>query len=702
MPKVTITKSRSGLPTSSGTGSLGTIADNEFAGVGAGFAGDSFNAFAAEQKQEAKLAEDSTYVATTGIMAQKNAQDIVKSKQQQFVDNPKGYADAVFKETSTQFQSLLQRAPSKEARRALESQLGGISRNTLAGAQAWERESTVTTYINSHEDSLNLIENGLLDNPASLDVSLAQHSELLEASKTYLADDPSRLADLERNGQKRIYSSFLQGSIEKNPAAAKAFLDSGEVNNLFDANEVQTFERMIQSKQAANYAAADKAVIAQNNAVKGNIKLGIHKAGSLDDLVALEQQVDEGFESGLFKDVDEYIKYDKLVEARRDAITEGQGAITLVDSILNQGGALDPTDTDNKNAVAEHYAQVQLPLLQNLPPEQVLPKQLEYIDRVGIVPSQIISNVNASLFNGAPQAQVEAADLVTSIINNDPRFLDQFDKDTANYAKKINTLRSSGLNNEEAVKAATTQHFEKNTAPYKARVESFNGNKTRGVEGVRKNFDDDVLDTLFSKEVPATPGMRAEWENLYETFYIDEQMSEEDAREMAYKNLEARWGKTDVVGSGKTWMKYSPEKAYGVKGVSNKWIKDDLNKTLIDNGTTKNGIDNREFSQRLRLAVDPRSSNSKKPSYLLEYKTDNGLFAYVMDGRGNGQPLRWAPDFKQSDIAKRAERARKEKIEELKKLSPKKRALRAKTEAIQRGRVQYAAPASLVATTRKK
>lgn len=648
MPTVTIDRSRAALPTRTGINEAGRVTPDTNAGRGMMELGGTLLKIDAEMRRETKLAEDSTYVANASIQAQQAAYDIQKKKQEEFRNNPEGYAKALFQDTQAVYQQAIDAAPSGEARRALQSQLAGSIRADFSQAAAWERKNTVDTYLTRHRQSTTMLANRIFESPEDAQRVIASHNALTEASTTFL--EPGQAARLKEQDTKELSNAAIRGLIEKDPHLAEDVIKSGQFNKVFEPTQLETFEQMAKRKQVSNDLAADKLFKVEKEKSVNELELSMHFASSLDDVNSIQEKIETGFHDETLS-TKEFIKYSDKLEKIQQRIIGDSADLQMVDASYRQATPLSAVNKKSRGAVDNYYAQIFLPTLQGLNPSEQANKITGFVANTGIVPTPVRSQVEEALSGGSPARQTAAADLAMNIINQNPILTKQFNRDRLNYARKISDGRNAGLSAEEAVEAAKVQVMEKGTEPYKARQKDFKDQK--------KDFDTGEINQWFRDDPNDVPdNMKNDFNRLYQTFYVDQQMSEKAAREMAYKRLLTQWGVSSISGEAR-WMRNAPETVYGVPGQDNEWMKKDLQATVA--GKTDKPVS---------VVQNPATTASDEPDYFVIYEDDDGVIHHVPSSNDPDKPLRWKPSWEASEQFKKVEAERIKREEELRKATP--------------------------------
>ncbi len=662
MPTITIDRSTSRLPSSTGLSPSGTIQLDQTSILG------EVGRVMGEFQAKAQEAEDSTYLATAGVEATKRREAIRTELRQKYADNPKGYAEEFYTRMNEEvYIPIAEAAPSSNSRQATVEYMARFAQNDIVQDTSWEKEATVVNYKASTDEAINVLANSVRENPNSIPEAAAQLEVLLKSSETYL--DPLEVNKYRIEKKKELAKSSIIGTMEKSTGAAKNLLNTGEFDGLFDADEMERFIDAIDRKEASNEAKRNKAIAEQKDKTGSELILAMHRASSPEEISKIGEQLDLALSSGVFS-ASEYVSYANRLDSKQDKIVESENLRNKIILSKEYGVPLDPSNKEDKKAIEQDFEEHFLPSLVDLPEEEVNQRVSGYVGQYGVVPSKLESAIIAGVANGSPEAKVKASQQLKVLIDQNPTVITQFPKTYVDAAYKIANGKLAGLSTEDAVKSAEVQVFEKNTEQYKSREKEF-VNKNNYVKFDYGRFDID------EKEAPA--GMVEDYNAAYRSSFVDRGNSHEEASDLATKMVEANWGYSDL--SGK-WMRSSPEKIYGrtseAMGLGTEWIKKDLERTisravpeinqLVDTGsglkrTPEGEAKFSEIMSSLKLVVDPRYEGSKTPAYRVMYKTDRG-YDYVPSSGDNRTPLLWRPSWEKSDeYEKLQEEANKKKME---------------------------------------
>ena len=661
MPTITIDRSTSRLPSSTGLSPSGTIQLDQTSILG------EVGKVIGEFQAKAQEAEDSTYLAKAGVEATKRREALRSELRQKYANNPKGYSEELYaRMTEEVYNPIAEAAPSSNSRQATMEYMARFAQNDIVQDTAWEKEATVVNYKASTDEAINVLANNVRENPNSIPEAAAQLEVLLKSSETYL--DPLQVNEYRMEKKKELAKSSIIGTMEKSTAAAKNLLNTGEFDGLFNADEMERFIDAIDRKEASNEAKRNKYIAEQKDKAGSELILAMHRASSPEEISKIGEQLDTALASGVFS-ASEYVSYANRLDSKQDKIVESENLRNKIILSKEYGVPLDPNNKEDKKAIEQDFEEHFMPTLQNLPEDEVNQRVSGYVEQHGVVPSQLESAIVAGIANGNPDSKVKAAQQLKLLVDQNPSVIAQFPKTYVDAAYKIANGKLAGLSTEDAVKAAEVQVFEKNTEQYKSKEAEFS-NKDNYVA-----FDYDRFD-VNKEEAPQ--GMVEDYNAAYRASFVDRGNSHKEASDLAAKMVEANWGYSDL--SGK-WMRNPPEKIYGraseAAGLGTEWIKKDLQKTVsqaVSSGmlvSTKDGVELPpeekakvdEILSTAKIVVAPQYEGSKTPAYMVMYKTDRG-YDFVPSSAKDKRPLLWRPSWETSNeynqVKKEAEKRKME------------------------------------------
>ncbi len=644
MPTVDIKYSQSGLPSSTSMPNAPRIQNSSAAFQGFSEVGAVIKDYLQKQQQ----AKDATYVANTGIEVQQQIEALRKQKQQEFASNPEGFTQSFFDDAKKIYQTAIDKSPSRESKMAMQSQLAGFARGDFTQANAWEQRATVSNYLTKHETSVNMLSNRLIENPGSAAEVQNLHNALMASARSFL--DPTEWDKLKDQDERQLAMSHIGGVMERSPSAARQLLHSGQYAGVLSGLETTQLLSQADNKEQALLAKARAAANRAQEATMNQVLLNIHRAGNFDDVTSIQGQLDGLLDTGRMG-VREYIAMSDRLERRAKPLIEKEAGKERVSSALSQGLPLAGSSKKDQKAVDAYYEDVFSSTLDPAKPEEEPQKLALFASKVGVVPTQVKSEIMSNLYSGNPQNRIKAADKLIQITNQAPQLRREFDTKDFAVAHKIYEGRNAGLTPEEAVKAAQNSVYNRDSNQYQllaAEWRSAAKDNTFDVDNLEKYWTNDPGSSVA--DVPSS--MTSDWKELYRTYYVDHGMSDKKAQELAYKTLSSQWAITNVAGEPR-WQRNAPEVAYHVDGQRDPhWMKQDLKATL--RSALKIEDDNKlmETLNKVSVVVDPTTQASKHPSYNLIYWDENGKPNTIMNSRDGATPLKWQPSWSDSEQLK--------------------------------------------------
>lgn len=391
----------------------------------------------------------------------------------------------------------------------------------------------------------------------------------------------------------------------------------------------------------------------------------------------LEIQVNRGQKS--YVDVENAWQNGLISDAKRSELTllldrknqEKEKVIEQIsraDASFNGGPRMDPRIDSDRKAVDLHY-QMTSASWGGLPQNEVLARAVSYAGQVGMAPTPLKTLIRGSLRSGNSAEAVMAAQTVSQLRNQNPQILNDFNEEDIRLASLIGTYSSYGVPAEKAYTDAT-EAMKVSEPERKARAGAYD--MERGADIKQRDASDrrwleGKLNSVWTSDPTLDPIMRAEWDSLVRLEY--EKTANLDAsRQYALDMVNRVWGRTGV-GGGERYMKFAPEKFYGVPTMSPADNAEWMNEQLLEDVLKGSLVDpaNPITKDRLFLTPDPtRTTKNGNPVYQVSIIGTDGVFRAV---RGtDGRALPWTPDWEAS-AAKRREREKYEAhIEDLRRL----------------------------------
>jgi hypothetical protein len=258
------------------------------------------------------------------------------------------------------------------------------------------------------------------------------------------------------------------------------------------------------------------------------------------------------------------------------------------------------------------------------------------------------------VMNGSVEQQVQAADMVYQMLETKPNLDTGLSAQAKARAVTVARAVASGMEPERVVEMADASMKPQNAATIDYRKKQ--------VQGKNNPFKFDSVEGQFNKYFASNPeipdAMRAEYETIAQDYYLNMNMDQEAAKDLALKDVKSKWGET-AVGGPKRMMKYAPELFYSIEGVDNEWMHGQLiaDVTSIPAyfGSTSQMED---FQDKIRISPRPNSiSSSTGIKYDVFVTADDGTIQPYF-GK-DGKPVIWQPNYLESPAYKEAIKNRK-------------------------------------------
>ena len=428
-------------------------------------------------------------------------------------------------------------------------------------------------------DVTNGIDAGVLNSSAitqleSLKDNIAIQGVIGELDRTLLSDQKTPLEQIAAG--KEFVNRLIQArDIEG--------LDPTQTDNLIKQLSAKVNDKELKYKKEQNTLTKEEGL--ELSSLVFNIRTG--NINSEDAL----QQISDMVNRGVIRTPEERIKYEGYVvtEIKKNRKLEDQNA--TINNVLN---GIPTNRTYDKADVNKYYSSWQENLSTD-PIERVM-AQAEFAKSLGIVPSDMSSQIQNDIMSADSEKIVLALDLMNRIIQK-PAMSEVFSANDFALAEQIQfNLEYMPDNPQQAIKMALSEVDINNKAKVTARKEAFEDATTStSTRKPKVDLDADVAgfyETMFGPDFNPlgrnTAKLVADYKELVETYWVagvNTQNNFNQAREMAKKDIETQWGKTSLTGDGV--MKFSPNKFYTYAnglGISDEDVRDEIfNIAIKDN-----------------------------------------------------------------------------------------------------------------------
>ncbi len=277
----------------------------------------------------------------------------------------------------------------------------------------------------------------------------------------------------------------------------------------------------------------------------------------------------------------------------------------------------------------------------NLPPQEQVDLNVDFVNDTGLVPKQMISNVNAAMRSGNVDQVALMTDYMTRIQEETPASLKDIPEESRAIALQVSDAQRAGMDVEVALEQARKSAFGLTDSERDViRVTTQEVSKALpGVlqDAVDLDVDEGGFDTgIFSRVPDVPPMMLADYRNSFGRFMEMTGGNSEQSQKLAFQSTKSVWGVTET-GGPKRFSKYAPETIYAVHGSNNNWIEEQFNSEMEVLGT-----------EGAVLAIDKSTARETQPSYpvFVPNKETGILEPLRVEGQDN---MTWRPDYKLTD-----------------------------------------------------
>lgn len=330
----------------------------------------------------------------------------------------------------------------------------------------------------------------------------------------------------------------------------------------------------------------------------------------------------------------------ELLKARKKEVSVQRGRI-----FNNPGIPADPAkgsqDRKDVNAAYEQDSNQWL----NLSVQEQINNNVDFIKNTGIVPDRVISGINAAMRSGSA-GQVEIMGDIVARLEELPsaaNVIRDIPDESRSLSRQIADMRRSGIETEQAVEIARKTTFGM-TEQQKEAIRINTQEVSKDLPSFLEDMVDDKFDPssipFFGEEPDIPTDMQADFNVAFKNFMVLTGGSSDQSKSLAFNSLRKTWSVTDIAGDNR-FMKFAPEAFYSVDGFDDQWMDEQFLEEM-----ELEGIDGAV------IGVDFNTGRSQTPSYPVMITNDSGFLDIATDGDGN--PLRWKPDFTVTDEYKDA------------------------------------------------
>jgi hypothetical protein len=233
-------------------------------------------------------------------------------------------------------------------------------------------------------------------------------------------------------------------------------------------------------------------------------------------------------------------------------------------------------------------------------------------------------------------------ELMKRMEQDSPGSIADFSAESRSMAIQVSDAISNGQDTDVAIEIARKQTYGL-TPTQKEEIRLSSSGKEAKKERlsefeqmVKDEFDPFKVPIIgLLKGAPSIPaGMQASYMANFNDFMALTNGNTEQASKLAFDSTKNIWGVTSV-GGKRRFVQYPPEANYHVEGFDDQWIEDQMLEETEALG----------FSDAI-LGVDDLTSREDAPSYPILTVNDRGFMDVAEDE--SGRPLRFRPDFKET------------------------------------------------------
>ena len=429
--------------------------------------------------------------------------------------------------------------------------------------------------------------------PTQLDVVLGERIKQIER----MTLNQSSKDQMILSATNRLGISAIQGIISTNPAEGKKQLEAGEWNNFVTG---QQMDALLKSADTGINKEKAQETIAQSIAYSDIVIKFLNGGGTREDIDLFRQKA----RADVSVTGNQLITLERLFLENQSESNKQAAKIEYGNQAFLGNISLNPDDKTAKDAVNAHYSAV----VKVVPPEKFVDFSVNYVERTGVVPATLKSNIVAGLNSVDPAKIIPAAMVLEKLSRaTDTKALQQFPDKSISYAQQVLDYNRMGLSPEEAVKKANDM---RNILPAEKdnRTRAFREleKETSSTDAIQRFVDEGWFEasTFSTQSDPViNEVMAGEFSRLREREYVLSG-DDETAQKAAFTMMRKNWGVTNINGD-RRFMKYAPELIYGNSKLSEEenteWIRNQLFSDV-----TKNSIYTEDFTSNLILAVNPR------------------------------------------------------------------------------------------------
>ncbi|HAF4754024.1 TPA: transglycosylase SLT domain-containing protein [Salmonella enterica] len=317
---------------------------------------------------------------------------------------------------------------------------------------------------------------------------------------------------------------------------------------------------------------------------------------------------------------------------------------------------------------------------------------VQLVAQIGIIPSQVASQLSAVSRSHSPDVVKQGADLFNRLYDADPASVGDMPKDMQGFYLTVKQLTDSGMAPESAIEQAQNLTYNQTDA-LKAQLASTQSTKEYKKERV-KAMDSAVsnmaqwfrLDPSADDQTPEAARFRNDYQALYDINYRTTGGNADTAKKMTNQQIARTWSISEVNGSAKL-MKYAPEALYnyGPSGwQAEQWKADkeqlmygdrkeeivtsptQLGITSGSSGPVTTKTPESRVGGDLEITPDVLTARNGDYAIMVRTKDKDGIEAVQPFYDKHGRPMRWKPSLEEWEPYRKMQQEREQRdLEEI-------------------------------------
>ncbi|CDK68208.1 TPA: hypothetical protein ACY3G5_001904 [Morganella morganii] len=244
---------------------------------------------------------------------------------------------------------------------------------------------------------------------------------------------------------------------------------------------------------------------------------------------------------------------------------EAKQGVEMVTNAVNHGVPLDPNNKSNKAATDSYYA-VNFSNL-DLKDENQVAGVIKLVGSTGIIPTQLLSNLNAAAVTQDPKVVLPAADLVSRLYEKNPTAITGLSNEKQAFYLNIKQYQDAGVDGEKSIELAYNLAYNQTDA---LKMQIAAEQSTQPYKKERMNAADDFvskqssifrIDPSATDTTPEAKRYLSDYESLFDINFRVTGGNADIAKKMTHQQIARRWSITEVNGKAQL-MKYAPESLY--------------------------------------------------------------------------------------------------------------------------------------------